>query len=284
MATKGNNLVIAKCAAKRPCLDDPVGNESDIDEFLVDLLRSDREINLAAFPVAVDVEESFRKLTFFDDARETDAFAVRLVLTGIAGTAGHRKQQQENPYLQIHWGGASLACEFISVFELVAELTTYGLSYGPAYQCQPDPSAKQETAGYLVVQLADLLKPPAGRSGERDPQRIADGNGNQEDRSQYHELGPDMHRLAEKLRQKSGVEKQCFRIDYRQPQAAHTASHERDLTRLRRILTPLCHSAEGTARPAPSPGRPARARSTRAYLTAPMRSSGQTRMSTRPRR
>jgi len=68
MATNGNNLVIAEEATKHASFDNPVNDDRVIDEFPINLIRLDRQISLAAFLVAIDVEKSFEVLTFFNDA------------------------------------------------------------------------------------------------------------------------------------------------------------------------------------------------------------------------
>jgi hypothetical protein len=68
VATNGNDLVIDVGATKRAALDSRVNDDRVIDEFLINLLRPDREIRLAAFLVLIDVEESFEVLAFLEDA------------------------------------------------------------------------------------------------------------------------------------------------------------------------------------------------------------------------
>jgi len=68
VATNGNNFVIAEGTTKHVSFDNPVSDDRVIDEFLIDLIRLDRQISLAAFLVAIDVEKSLEVLAFLNDA------------------------------------------------------------------------------------------------------------------------------------------------------------------------------------------------------------------------
>ena len=68
MATQGNDLVVGEVTTKRATFDNPVNDDRVIDEFLINLLRLNCELGLAAFLVLIDVEESFEVLTALDNA------------------------------------------------------------------------------------------------------------------------------------------------------------------------------------------------------------------------